>query len=124
MIGERRALIVGLLFGAAGFLVYGFAPTGVLFLIGVPLMALWGIANASALGIMSRRVGADEQGQLQGANASIQGIANLIGPALFTLSFSLAIRPELGVQFPGTPFVLAALLLLGGMAIAWRVTRA
>jgi DHA1 family tetracycline resistance protein-like MFS transporter len=121
--GERKALIIGLLFGAIGFFVYGGAPTGLLFLSGVPLMALWGIANPAAMGIMSRRVGADEQGQLQGANASIQGIANLIGPGLFTLSFALAIRPELGVQFPGTPFVIAALLLLAAMAIGWRVTR-
>jgi DHA1 family tetracycline resistance protein-like MFS transporter len=121
--GERKALLIGLLFGAGGFLVYGSAPTGLLFLAGVPLMALWGIANPAAMGIMSRRVGADEQGQLQGANASIQGIANLIGPGLFTLSFALAIRPELGLQAPGTPFVIAALLLLAAMAIAWRVTR-
>jgi len=28
------------------------------------------------------------------------------------------------VQFPGTPFVITALLLLAAMAIAWRVTRA
>jgi DHA1 family tetracycline resistance protein-like MFS transporter len=91
---------------------------------GVPLMALWGIAGPAALGIMSRRVGADEQGQLQGANASIQGIANLIGPALFTLSFSLAIRPDLGLQLPGTPFWLAALLMIGAIGIAWKVTRA
>jgi DHA1 family tetracycline resistance protein-like MFS transporter len=121
--GERKALIIGLLFGALGFFVYGGAPTGLLFLSGVPLMALWGIANPAAMGIMSRRVGADEQGQLQGANASIQGIANLIGPGVFTLSFALAIRPGLGLQFPGTPFVIAALLLLAAMAIAWRVTR-
>ena len=123
LLGERKALLVGLLFGAVGFVVYGAAPTGLLFLTGVPLMALWGIANPAAMGIMSRRAGAGEQGQLQGANASIQGIANLIGPGLFTLSFALAIRPELGLQFPGTPFVIAALMLLAAMAIAWRVTR-
>jgi len=121
--GERKALMIGLLFGAIGFFVYGAAPTGWLFLTGIPLMALWGIANPAAMGIMSRRVGANEQGQLQGANASIQGIANLIGPGLFTLSFALAIRPELSLHMPGTPFVIAALLLLAAMAIAWRVTR-
>lgn len=121
--GERKALIAGLLFGTAGFFVYGIAPTGMIFLIGVPLMALWGFANASSLGLMSRRVGADEQGQLQGANQSLQGIANMIGPGLFTLSFAFAIRPELGLQLPGTPFLLAALLVLAAMAIAWRVTR-
>ncbi len=121
--GEPRALIVGLLFGAAGFAMYGVATTGGLFLFGVPLMALWGIANPSALGMMSRMVGADEQGQLQGANGSIMGIANLIGPGLFTLSFSFAIRPELGLRLPGTPFLLAALLLLAATAIAWRTMR-
>ena len=29
-----------------------------------PLQALWGIANPASLALMSRRVGADEQGQL------------------------------------------------------------
>ncbi|MEN3375004.1 MAG: transporter, family, tetracycline resistance protein [Hyphomicrobiales bacterium] len=121
--GERRALMAGLLFGAAGFFVYGIATTGLIFLIGVPLMALWGFANASALGLMSRHVGADEQGQLQGANQSLQGIANMFGPGLFAYSFSLAIRPELGFQLPGAPFLLAALLVAIAAVIAWRVTR-
>jgi DHA1 family tetracycline resistance protein-like MFS transporter len=121
--GERNALVAGLLFGAAGFFAYGTAPTGLLFLIGVPLMALWGFANPAALALMSRRVGADEQGQLQGANASIEGIANMFGPGLFALTFAFAIRPDLGLQWPGAPFMLATLLLLLAMAIGWRATR-
>jgi DHA1 family tetracycline resistance protein-like MFS transporter len=121
--GERNALMIGLVFGVFGFFAFGLAATGWLFLIGVPLMALWGIANPATMGIMSRHVGADEQGQLQGANASVQGIANLIGPGIFTVSFSLAIRPELGIALPGTPFVLAGLMLLVAIAIAWKVTQ-
>ncbi len=109
------------MFGAAGFFVHGIATTGTVFLLGVPLIALWGIANASSLGLMSRRVGADEQGQLQGANASIQGIANMIGPGLFTLSFAYAIRPELGIQMPGTPF--AARVVAGAGRDGDRVAR-
>jgi DHA1 family tetracycline resistance protein-like MFS transporter len=122
--GERKSLIAGLLFGAAGFFAYGVAWTGTLFLAGVPLMALWGFANPASLALMSRHAGADEQGQLQGASASIQGIANLLGPGLFSLTFAYAIRPDLGVHFPGAPFMLATLLLLIAAAIAWRVTRA
>ena len=72
---------------------------------------------------MSRHVGADEQGQLQGANASSQGISSMIGPGLFSLSFAWAIKPELGLNLPGTSFTLAALLLLAAMAIAWKATR-
>jgi DHA1 family tetracycline resistance protein-like MFS transporter len=124
MFGERKALMIGLLFGSVGFFVYGVAATSTLFMIGVPLMALWGIASPALMSLMSRRVGADEQGQLQGANASLMGIANMIGPGLFTLAFAYAVRPDIGLHLPGTPFVLAALMLLGGMVIAWRVTRA
>ena len=94
-----------------------------LLLAGIPLQALWGIANPASLTLMSRNVGPDEQGQLQGANASIQGIASMIGPGLFSLAFAWAIRPELGLDLPGTPFALAGLLLLGATVIARRVTR-
>ena len=37
-LGERRALLLGLAFGAVGFAVYGLAPTGTVFWLGVPLM--------------------------------------------------------------------------------------
>jgi MFS transporter, DHA1 family, tetracycline resistance protein len=120
--GERVALLAGLLFGAAGFVAYGIAATGTVFLIGIPLMALWGFANPAALGLMSRRVGPHEQGQVQGANGSIAGIANMIGPGLFTQVFATAIAAERGWHLPGAPFALAALMLLVAMAIAWRVT--
>jgi DHA1 family tetracycline resistance protein-like MFS transporter len=119
--GERTALIAGLLFGAAGFATYGIAASGVVFLIGVPLMALWGFANPAALGLMSRRVGPHEQGQVQGANGSIAGVANMIGPGLFTQVFAAGIAPERSWQIPGAPFALAALILLAAMAIAWQV---
>jgi DHA1 family tetracycline resistance protein-like MFS transporter len=120
--GERAALVTGLLFGVAGFATYSIAASGTVFLIGVPLMALWGFANPAALGLMSRRVGPHEQGQVQGANGSIAGIANMIGPGVFTQVFAAAIAAERGWQFPGAPFALAALMLLAAMAIAWRVT--
>jgi DHA1 family tetracycline resistance protein-like MFS transporter len=76
--GERASLIAGQLFGVVGFFIYGAAWTGMLFLVGTPFMALWGLANPASLALMSRHVGPDEQGQLQGANASIQGISSLI----------------------------------------------
>jgi DHA1 family tetracycline resistance protein-like MFS transporter len=122
--GERRALIAGLVFGAAGFATYAIAANGLMFLAGIPLLALWGFANPSTLGLMSRRVGPQEQGQVQGANASMAGIANLIGPGLFTQVFAAAIATDRAVPFPGAPFGLAALMLVAAIAIAWRVTRA
>src|SRR5262249_48009872 len=121
--GERACLIAGLLFGIAGFSQFGLAPNGFVFWLGIPLMALWGFASSSALALMSRRVGASEQGRLQGANASIMGIANMLGPGLFSQTFAFAIGNGHGWDLPGAPFLLSALLLAAGLLVAWRATR-
>lgn len=118
-IGERRALAMGLGFGVAGFLVYGLAPTGAVFLLGVPVMSLWGFAAPSAQSLMTRHVGASEQGRLQGANASLMSLAGIFGPGLFTQAFAATLEP-----LPGSPYVIAAALLAAAMAIGLRVTRA
>jgi DHA1 family tetracycline resistance protein-like MFS transporter len=122
-LGERMTLIVGLGFGVIGFFIYGIAATGFVFLIGLPLMALWGLTSPALLGLMSRRVGDSEQGQLQGANGSLQGIANLIGPVLFAESFAYAIGTGQGLGLPGVPFLLASLMLFAAAVVGFVATR-
>jgi DHA1 family tetracycline resistance protein-like MFS transporter len=119
--GERGALIVGLVFGVAGFVAFGLALTGAWFLVGIPLLALWGFAGAAALGLMSHRVGPSEQGRLQGANASIMGIANLLGPGLFAQTLAVSIGGGT-FHYPGAAFLLAALILVFAILVAWRAT--
>ncbi len=121
--GERNTLLAGLCCGAIGFCVYGFATDGWIYCAGIPIMAFWGLAGPSAQGLMTNRVSASEQGQLQGAIAGLSGIASLIGPGLFTQTFALFIGPRSGWHLPGAPFLLASLLLLLGMALSWRATR-
>jgi DHA1 family tetracycline resistance protein-like MFS transporter len=116
-LGERRALALGLMFGATGFSIYGLAPTGIVFAIGIPVMALWGFAGPSAQSIMTRHVPADEQGKLQGAIAGITAIAGLVGPAIFTQTFAAFIE-----TVPGAPFLLAAFMLVAACAIGWIAT--
>jgi DHA1 family tetracycline resistance protein-like MFS transporter len=122
-IGERRTLLVGLLFGAVGFAIYGVASTSLQFWAGIPVMALWGIAGAATQAMMSKLVTASEQGQLQGANASIMAVAGLIGPGLFSLTFAWSIARGGAAQLPGLAFLLAAALLVLAVALAWQVTR-
>lgn len=121
--GERKTLLAGLCCGAIGFCVYGVATDGWIYCAGIPIMAFWGLAGPSAQGLMTNRVSASEQGQLQGAIAGLSGIAGLIGPGLFTQTFALFIGPRAGWHLPGAPFLLASFLLLLGMALAWRATR-
>lgn len=121
-LGERRALMLGLFFGAVGFMIYGLAPTGLVFWIGVPVMALWGLSGPAAQGLMTRRISPSEQGQFQGALSSIVGIAGMIGPTIFTQTFAYFIGPQLGWNLPGAPFLLAALLLVFAIGLAGWAT--
>jgi MFS transporter, DHA1 family, tetracycline resistance protein len=122
-LGERATLILGLLFGVAGFAIYGFATTGAGFWAGIPVLALWGMGSAAAMGLMSRLVSGSEQGQLQGACASLVALAGLIGPGLFSQIFAWSIGPDARWDLPGAPFLLAAAMLVAATALAWWVTR-
>ena len=118
--GERRALLLGLGCGAVGFLIYGAAPTGPVFWLGIPVMALWGVAGAATQALTTQLVAPDQQGQLQGATNSVQSVSQLVGPFLFTLTFAYFIGNQAPLKLPGAPFLLAALLMLLALLIAAR----
>jgi DHA1 family tetracycline resistance protein-like MFS transporter len=119
--GERNALLLGLSCGAVGFLIFGAAPTGHLFWLGIPVMALWGVAGAATQGLMTQLVSPDQQGQLQGATTSVQSVSQLVGPFLFTLTFAYFISSRAPLIMPGAPFLLASALLLLALLIAVQV---
>jgi len=121
-LGEPVALLAGLGFGAAAFVIYALAPTGLVFMGGIVVGGLFGLAYPSLQGMMTRRVGPEEQGRLQGALGSLAGIAAIIAPGMFTQVFATAIRPTGfgGGALPGAPFLLAGLLLVVGMVVAQR----
>jgi DHA1 family tetracycline resistance protein-like MFS transporter len=120
---ERGALFLGLAFGSLGFFVFAIADTGAQFWLGIPLMALWGLASPASLALMSRRVSVAEQGLLQGANSSVTGLANLVGPTIFALTFAFAIDAGGAWHLPGAPFLIATLLVICAGLAAWRATR-
>jgi DHA1 family tetracycline resistance protein-like MFS transporter len=123
-LGERRALLAGLFFGAAGFAWFGLAPTGLLFWLAVPVFSLMGLYGPSVQALMTRHVPPSEQGQLQGASSSLMGITGLVGPFLFTQTFAHFIGAGRDWQVPGAPFLLAALLLVVALPLGAAVTRA
>jgi len=120
--GERTSLFMGLLSAGIGFLMFGFASTGWMFLAAIPVNAMWSLASAPSQSIMTRRVSPSEQGELQGALSSLRGLAMIFGPSMFSGTFAYFLAP--GRFFPGAPWMLAALLLLASLAIAAAVVPA
>ena len=93
--------------GALGLFIYGAAPIGLWFCLGLPVNALWGVAGAATQALTTRRVSPEQQGQLQGATLSVQSVSQMVGPFLFTLIFAYFIGDSAPLKLPGAPFLLA-----------------
>jgi len=117
--GERNSLFAGLFCAGIGFFMFGAAPTGWLFLAGIPVNALWSLAAAPSQSMMTRRVSPSEQGELQGALSSLRGLGMIFGPGMFSATFAYFLAP--GRTFPGAPWMLASFLMLASLAIAVAV---
>ncbi len=122
-VGERMALFIGMMFSATAFAIEGWAPTTFWFLLGIPIGALSSFAAPALNSLMSKRVGADAQGQLQGANSSLISVAGLIGPIVFTGVFAFVIAEERTIQIPGAPFYIAAAFVTLGALLAANAAR-
>ena len=122
-LGEHRAAYVGLFAGAAGFAGYAFATQGWMM---YPWMLVWclmGLAMPSINGIISKHVPANEQGELQGALASIGGVTSIVAPVLLTNVFSYFTSPRAPVYFPGAAFLVAGAMLALAAILLLRVER-
>ena len=118
--GERGAMIIGATASMIGMVWYGLAPTGLLYAVGMPISCLSGLMIPGLQGLMTRRVGPSEQGQLQGANQALTGLSSLVAPSLFGLSFAWAVRHEALV---GLPLFLAGAAMAAALGLAWRTGR-
>lgn len=121
-IGERRSLLVGLSLGAASAMWVAFASTGALFLISIPISSMAGLTSPSLMAIASRHAGESQQGRLQGALSSLQGVAMMVAPLILAEIFSVAIQRG-GRPYSGIPFAFTSLVLCTALLLAARATR-
>lgn len=122
-LGERKAVVVGLSISAMAFVAYGLANHGWMFYALIVVGSLGGISNPAVQGLISRSVGANEQGGVQGSLAGLQSVAGFLGIQLSSRLFGYFIRPEAPVQLPGAAFFGGAILMAFGLALAIRSFR-
>lgn len=119
LVGDQRAVQIGLFGGSLGYLIFATARTGLGFISGMPLLNLVSIAWPGSQSIMSRAAGPEEQGQLQGAINSLRGIAGIVGPGLFTWFFAKAVGDWAHWHLPGLPFFVAAAMMLASVLLSF-----
>ena len=123
ILGERGAVIYGHGFDVAAFLALAFVTSGTIALILVPLASLAGVITPALQGIMSKAVGDDQQGELQGALTSVSALAMMISPMLMTSTFAAFSGAGAPIYLPGAPFLLSTGLILIGLAVFIRYDR-
>jgi DHA1 family tetracycline resistance protein-like MFS transporter len=122
-LGDRTTMVVGLVGGTVGIAAMGWAPDGLWFIAAMLPNALWGLAMPTLQSLMTRHVGEDEQGQLQGASMSVASIAGVMSPLFFGWVYSMSVGEFALIQMPGLAFYLAAVSLLLAALIGWWVGR-
>jgi DHA1 family tetracycline resistance protein-like MFS transporter len=122
--GERRTLLLGLTGGVLGFLGYALAGSSGAMMATVPVFGVMFFTGPPLQGLMAHKVQPNEYGLLQGTNASVMGMAGIIGPVLFTQVYAFFLRPHGGLYVPGAPFFLGSALMAMAWGVAWRATRA
>lgn len=102
-VGERKALTIGIIADAFAYIAIALATKGWMAFLLLPMFCLGGVGQPSIQSLLSRQVGEDQQGRLQGVLASLASLASVIGPVVIAqIYFS-----SRGV-FPGLVWTLGA----------------
>ncbi len=109
--GNRRTVVYSHLFDMAAFLLMGFISSGTWALILTPIAALGSVLNPALQGVMSRMVGDDQQGELQGVLTSLSALSMVVSPMMMTYVFAVFTREDAPVYLPGAPFLVSMALM-------------
>lgn len=122
-LGERRSLLIGLTVTAISFVLYGLATEGWM-MYAIPFFGAFGfLSQPSAQGIISQNVGANEQGAIQGALASLNSLTGVIGPLIATNAFSFFISDRAPIHIPGAAFFVGSVLIVFGILLTLNTFR-
>lgn len=122
-LGEIRSVYFGLTFSVLGLIGFAFAPNGWFMLSVIAVYACGGFAGPALQGIISNRVPANQQGELQGVLTSLVSFTAIFGPPMMANLFSYFSSGAAVVHFPGAPFLTGALLVFGALIASVRVLR-
>lgn len=122
-LGVKRSIFIGLGFIMLGFFLFSIAnQSWMMFAFMIPY-ALGGIATPNIQSILSARVPANEQGELQGGITSLISLTSIIGPIVMSMSFSYFTKKTAPVYFPGISFFIGGLLALTSLILSYSVLK-
>jgi MFS transporter, DHA1 family, tetracycline resistance protein len=119
-LGEPRALFLGTIVFALSFVAFALATQGWMVYVILIFASLDGIAMPALQSLVTAKVPADEQGELQGSLVSLGSVTAVVAPLFYTYVFAEFSKPTAPIHFLGMPYLMAALLSVGALFLAHR----
>ena len=110
--GEKKTIIIGFCFEFSAMVTFAFLTDGKILIILIPLASLGVLAQPAIQAILSKSVGDDRQGAIQGVASSLNAIAMVITPITMTWTLAVFSDKTAKYYFPGMPFLFSALMVL------------
>jgi DHA1 family tetracycline resistance protein-like MFS transporter len=115
--GERWTAVLGLLSACIAFVGYALTRSGTVAIALLMVTGLQSLVQPSLMAMMSRRVGVDQQGELQGLNGSIGALAAILAPLILAQPLAWFTGPHAPFYFPGAAFCVSAAAAVVAMLI-------
>ena len=110
--GEKKTIIIGFCFEFSAMVTFAFLTDGKILIILIPLASFGVLAQPAIQAILSKSVGDDRQGAIQGVASSLNAIAMVITPITMTWILAVFSDKTAKYYFPGMPFLFSALMVL------------
>jgi DHA1 family tetracycline resistance protein-like MFS transporter len=118
-LGNEKSIYVGLALYTLGLSLFAVATESWMVFVFLIPYCLGGIAGPAMQAVISSKVDATEQGEIQGTLSSLMSASTIIGPPLMSSVFYYFTHNEAPFKFAGAPFVLGAALMLISTMIAY-----
>lgn len=117
-LGNKKAVFYGLILNIIGLIGFAFASQSWMMFAFLLPYCLGGVGGPAIQGIISNKVPANEQGELQGALTGLMSVAAILGPLLMNNLFYYFTSDKAIVFFPGAAFLMGAFLLVIALIFA------
>ena len=110
--GEKKTIIIGFCIEFSAMVTFAFLTDGKILIILIPLASLGVLAQPAIQAVLSKSVGDDRQGAIQGVASSLNAIAMVITPITMTWVLAVFSDKTARYYFPGMPFLVSAFIVL------------
>jgi DHA1 family tetracycline resistance protein-like MFS transporter len=118
-LGNEKSIYIGMALYTTGMFLFATATQGWMMFVFLVPYCLGGIAGPAMQSVISSKVPASEQGEIQGTMTSLMSASAIVGPPLMSTVFYFFTHKDAPFQFAGAPFVLGGILMLISTVIAY-----